>query len=143
METVDLVAMNSMTTEQDVPIGNVTLEQFDLLVEPERSKAVQAAVATIPPDAVAHRCGDFVFVHHAIDLNACDPRLWIVVWSHDPDSGFNLFSKTKGVIGLCDGTVTEFEIDDLPALLIDQNAIRATLNLPPLSDPRKVLHRPN
>ena len=141
VQTSNLVAINSMTTEQDVPIGPGTLADFALLTEPERSQAVKAAVATIPEDAVAHRCGDFVFVHHGIDLNVCDPRLWIVVWSHDPDSGFSWPAKTKVFVGLCDRTVKEFAIDDFPARLAEQNAIRAELGLPPLLDPRKVRHK--
>ena len=142
LATTELVASASMTAEEDVPIGGITLDQFSVLPEPERLKAVREAVATIPEGAVAHRCGDFVFVHHGIDLNACDPRLWIVVWSQNPDSGFTSFSKTRAAIGRCDGTVVEFGIDDLPARLTEQNAIRTELNLPPIPDPRTVRHKP-
>ena len=140
--TIDLIGTKMTTKRRLVPVVNKTLEEFSKLPQTERDAAVEAAIAALPDNVVAHRLGDVVFVHHGIDFNACDVQLWIIVQSPDPNGGATRLPSGKVLIGHCDGTVTAVDDADFPRLLIDQNEVRRKLGLAPLPDPRKLPQTP-
>jgi hypothetical protein len=126
------------TQLSQVPIGNTTLDLFDTLPVSQQQIEVQAAIAQLPPDTIAHRLGDYVFVHHGINIHTADPQLWLVIASPDPSAN----PAFSGVIeiGLRNGQ-TEYHPQQLfSAELQNQNTLRAAAGLAPLPDPATVLH---
>ncbi|MCH8969801.1 MAG: hypothetical protein IIA66_11875 [Planctomycetes bacterium] len=158
-EGFDMVATQSDTFEEDVPVADTNLDKFTKLPSEDISKAVQAAIDALPAGTTAHRLGDFVFTYHGINLANADPGLWLVIESPDPDvnpagatgtvttsrgPGMTTISTTSSggmvVVGLADGSVTALFSRAFSAQLSTQNALRATYNLPPLPDPATVTH---
>ncbi|HEX9832235.1 MAG TPA: hypothetical protein VGA66_03955 [Mycobacterium sp.] len=131
-----------MTYESDVPVVDATLEAYAAWPRPRQRRAEQVAASAVPVGAIAHRLGDFVFTYHGFDLRDADARLWIVIESWDPDAQMGAvgIQETRIAVGIADGTVTEFDQDQLAAKLTEQNALRETLGLPPLPRPRAVRH---
>ena len=123
-------------TAGGVKVGVVSPLQFSLMSEVEQEVATYAAIDTLPRGVTAHRLGDFVFVHHGIDFNTCDARLWIIVQSSDPASPATQLPDAKVLIGYCDGTVESVDDLDFSAALKQQNKVRGKFGLSPLSDPR-------
>jgi hypothetical protein len=102
--------------------------------------AAQAAADAMPANVVAHRLGDYVFTYHGIDSTAADPQLWIVIKSNDPAQNPFNDPNERIAVGLTDGTTTRHSAPRFAAALADQNALRASLGLPPLPIPSQVLH---
>ena len=133
------VTMATDTTEDDVPVVDTNLAKFDMLPQNRRDELVKKTLDVLPAEMIAHRFGDFVFVHHGIDMNNCDPWLWLVILSPDPDT--NTVDMTGSVMaGLCSGTAMSLDGSTFTIALAEQNNIRAKHNLPPLPDPRLVTH---
>ncbi len=88
---------------------------------------------------VFHRLGDFVFTYHGTS-GAWDRQLWSVVMLADPDVNGPPKGTDLVVIGTANMGVTQTTAAELPALLKEQNAYRATLGLEPLPDPATVTH---
>jgi len=135
-----LLATESLTLEDDVPVGDMTLDQFEKLAPPDRWTVVKAAIDALPSGTAAHRLGDFVFTYHGVDLDECDSRLWVVVMAFDPE--LNDVPSDDGLIyvGLADQSVLKIPTEKLAAKLAVQNELRQALNLPLLPDPTQVRH---
>jgi hypothetical protein len=130
---------SSKTTGADVPVGDDTLAGFDNASRATQLSTIGKVVEAVPEGIVAHRLGDFVFTYHGAS-GSWDPQLWSVVMLADPDVNGPPKGTDLVVIGTADGGVTETTAGELPALLEEQNAYRATLELPPLPDPATVTH---
>ena len=143
LHTSDFVSPFSSTTESGVPLDGTTLKKFDSMSPTRQRKTVQAAESALPDGAIAHRLGDFVFTYHGMVLNECDPNLWIVIMSPDPDSAVfpasSPFQQTI-VVGHADGSVEFIPVGLFAVRLSGQNRLRAKENLPPLPDPKTVTH---
>ncbi len=130
---------SSNTTAADVPVGADTLAGFDNASRATQLSTVGKVMEAVPEGIVAHRLGDFVFTYHG-STGAWDPQLWSVVMLADPDVNGPPKDADLVVIGTEGQSVTETTAGELPALLKEQNAYRATLGLPPLPDPATVTH---
>jgi hypothetical protein len=147
---------HSMTTATDptlINIGGTTLDKIDYMPPNRQAAMIQSVANVMPVNVVAHRCGDFVFTYHGIDLNNCDPNLWIVIFSPDPDTnppGTVIVSPGAGAnppgavqqrvhVGLASGA-TRGLASAFAAELAQQNQLRASYNLSPLPDPATVTH---
>jgi hypothetical protein len=135
-----LVSSTSMTTEETVPVGNITLDRLLLAPKDAAGRIAQAVIDALPRGTVAHRLGDFVFTHHGVDFNTADPRLWIVVRWPDPVRNSAVDPNELVCVGLADGTVSMLPQSSMPTALAEQNTLRAAQKLPPLPDPRTVTH---
>ncbi len=69
-----------------------------------------------------------------------DPRLWLVIYSPDPDVNFALQPNDWVAVGRADGTVIPMTVSQFQIKLIGQNALRQAAGLPPLPDPQTVTH---
>ncbi len=139
----DLIGSETATSEEDVTLAGTTLDEFELLPAAKQLTLQQKLLQQMPKSVAAHRLGDFVFVHHGIDLSNCDGQLWIVISSPDPatNSAFMAgLGPAQMAVGLADGKVTTFPMMSLPSQLAQQNKLRAVHNLPPLPDPATVKH---
>jgi hydrogenase maturation factor len=132
----------TMTNEFSVSVGDSNLAMFDTWSSQKQSDFVEKLVSEQPDRTVAHRVGDFVFVHHGINLTEADPELWLVISWADPDSqsaGFGVPGMYLTIeVGKADGTVETIQSQDFSSELADQNALRASLGLPRLPLPTKV-----
>ena len=122
-----------MTSMDSVPVGDRTLGELQWLPPRRQHIAARAAADALPPEAVAHRLGDFIFIHHA-DLENADRRLWVVVRLPDPDVNGRPSAIEPIHVGLADGTVRKLVYLELPVELETQNEHRGALSLPPLPD---------
>ena len=148
--THSFVTALSHTDLQDVPLTpNANLMDYTTSSSLGQSN-IRSAMPAIPPDTIAHRFGDYVFLYHGIDRATADPNLWLFVEWHDPDA-FARFSwhqnspMTSNAIGVAklDGTIEAFTNINDPLwqqAITDQNALRAAANLPPLPDFDQVTH---
>ncbi len=130
---------NDTTTTVDlVPVAGTTLDRIEFLPSKDRASVNEAAVAALPPNAVAHRLGDFVFTYHGIDMRSADPDLWTVIYWPDPFCNGFIEPQTV-VVGLPGGGSRPI-LGDFAAELAAQNQLRALAGLPPLPDPATVSH---
>jgi hypothetical protein len=140
----DFIAPDTMTLQTDVPVGKVTLEDFDVLLASDQAIAAAALVNRLPANTTAYRFGDMVLTYRGIDLNKADPNLWIVIESPDPDVNMTAGPTTLGAglicVGLASGVTSFFAAQTMAAELAAQNALRSKYNLPPLPDPSTVTH---
>ena len=104
------------------------------------SEQAKAAADAMPQNVVAHRLGDFVFTYHGVDSSTGDPSLWIVISSADPVANPNPPLGENIAVGCLDGSVKTFLPHLFASALADQNALRRSVGLPPLPDPRTVTH---
>ncbi len=139
LDPTDMFSKWTATGTAAVMVAGVTLDQLDAMVEPGRSNVVRAAAKALPQNTIAHRVGDFVFVYHGIDVNTCDPRLWLVILSPDPDVNAGLPPLGGRVlVGTCNGSTGGYAGNFFPAALVAQNQVRAQFGLAPLPDPSTV-----
>jgi len=139
----DFVGTHTLTSIDEVPVAETTLEQFITKSEAIKRKLVEMAARQIPPNVSAHRLGDFVFTYHGIDRRHADGRLWVVVFAPETSNvtaGYGVL-----VAGCVDGTTTSVSGprygQQLCSLFLKkQNELRARYGLPPLPDPRTVTH---
>lgn len=140
LTSADFVDATTVTWEENVPIGDTTLDQWDGLTPEQQATEVQAAVAALPADVVAHRVGDYVFTYHGIDLNnPASGQLWIVIFSPDPGANTQTTPLWYSV-GFADGTTLPIQASVFPMSLQMQNILRQQQGLPPLPDPATVTH---
>jgi hypothetical protein len=131
----------SYTMPQSIAIGAHTLDDFRAMTRQERETAVADTVAAMPAGVIAHRLGGYVFTYHGFSLDPpTDPGLWTLLDSHDPGSVYTRHRRFDRHIGLADGSVIRVPHADFDAALADQNALRATHNLPPLPDLETITH---
>ncbi len=146
LTSANLIATNVTGSKgSDVPIARKSLEDFFLMGPDERAAEAQAAVTSMPDGVIAHRLGDLVFTHHGIDMSNPDPRLWIVIFSPNPNpvSARPLPGNIIGTsfpVGTADGRVTHVFLPQYARVLAEQNEVRAELGLAPLPDPLTVTH---
>ena len=114
-------------------VGREQLLNFESLPLERQRAAILDAINALPARPVAHRLGDFAFTYHGINLNNADARLWLVVHVGDGAAPPAVY-----VVGLADNTVKAVAVGDFDAALAEQNALRESLGLPPLPDPRQV-----
>ncbi len=131
---------NTSTSSQDVPVGDITLNDFAGLDQYEAQELVEVIAGRLPEGICAHRLGDFVFTWHGVDASAADPKLWLVIVSPDPVINGQPAPDDHLAVGMVDGTVSEWPLDQLPAELAAQNTLRAQFGLGPLPDPATVTH---
>jgi hypothetical protein len=136
----DLVSFDSLTVAESVPVGSITLAQFDGVSPELREKIAKAAVDGLPEGTIAHRLGDFVFTHHGIDFSRAHPDLWVVIWSPDPDQNPRPQPDDLIALGRAGGTALQVPAAQLPTMLQLQNDRRADFGLPPLPNPLSVTH---
>ena len=84
--------------------------------------------------------GDFVFTYHGVDFENVDSKLWVVVWSPDPDLNVPLNLQDWVAVGMADGTAQAMTVNTLVSALRRQNVVRAAQGLPPLKNPLDVTH---
>jgi hypothetical protein len=119
-----------------VPVGSGTLQDFIDASLQRQTSIAKSVAASLPPNVIAHRLGDYVFTYHGIDFNKADRRLWVIVLAP---------AKQKKPpqtmhVALADGTTMSFPAASLAKELTDQNSLRAKKGLPPLPDPSTVTH---
>lgn len=129
---------------EDVPVGSLTLADFDqspgvALSETQQSAIAQAAAA-LPADVIAHRLGDFVFTYHGIDPTIAPADLWVVIAAPIADPLAPASPIAEFVIGTVGSGVEAIAAADFPAALAKQNDLRARFNLAPLPPPETVTH---
>lgn len=132
----------SGTNPMNIPVGSADLQTFQNAGPAQRTQLAREAVAALPPGTIAHRLGDLVFTYHGIDLADPDPGLWLVIYWRDPfmNAAPPGFVDDTVIVGLADGTSRTIAPEDFPAALEEQNALRATHDLPPLPDPDTITH---
>jgi hypothetical protein len=135
LSTDHFVTFDSLTMRENVPLGGITLAQFDGLTSARKRETVQSVVSLLPERVTAHRLADFVFVYHGIKLASRDPALWLVIWSPDPSQNPPFQWEDRIPIGLANGEVIQVQVAHLTEALSKQNNLRAAQDLPPLVNP--------
>jgi hypothetical protein len=144
--TLNFVSQGSTTGEIDIPVTDITLDEFGFLPPNRQQIAAQAAADLLPPNTVAHRLGDFVFTYHGVDLSSPPAgdggrsTRWCLVLLPDPDVNGPPNASRAVFIGLADGSVVQMTYGELAAALTAENQARAADGLPPLPDPATVTH---
>jgi hypothetical protein len=101
------------------------------------AQAVAAGNAALGTSVPAHRVGGFVFMYHGVDLRKPDPALWLVALTDHPVGGVP--SSQRYWVGMGNNGWLFIGPDEAEAALLRQNALRESLGLPPIPDPRSVL----
>ena len=137
---MEFVAFDSLTAAESVPLGDVSLAQFDQAPPEQKQAIAQAIIERLPQEIIAHRLGDFVFTYHGIGLATPDPNLWVVVWSPDPSQNPRPKPEDALTIGLAGGDIITHRLAELPERWAAQNRLRTDLGLPPLTRLSAVTH---
>jgi hypothetical protein len=124
-----------------LPGAGITLSAYQFLPTNRSRITANTIVAAQPANVIAHRVGDVVFTHHGMNLNSPSPGLWIAVICPDPDQptspgvrvGGGVFSAIAPVAIMADGSFSVIS-PNLASAMPAQNALRASLGLPPLPD---------
>lgn len=138
--TTDLFIDAARPGKLGPPFAGTTLDEFDYLSDERKEAVVQACVDALPDNVVAHRLGDFVFVHHGAELAQPEPRLWLVLMWVDPGSDQRPPAPRRVVVGRADGTVEWVDAASFETRFEGQNQLRAGLGLPPIPHPHDVRH---
>ncbi len=138
------VVEGSLLALEDVPVGPLTLADFDeatgsALDESQRSAIAQAAAA-LPPDVIAHRLGDFVFTCHGIDPTIAPADLWVVLAAPLTDPLAPTDPTAQIIVGKVGSGVEAIPAGEFSAALQKQNDLRARFNLAPLPLPESITH---
>ena len=137
----DFASADTYSTADAVLVTlDISLVDFRGLPSDSQKSAAQKAIDALPKGVIAHRLGDFVFTYHGVDFENADPKLWVVVWSPDPDLNMPLNLQDWVAVGLADGTAQAMTVSTLLSALSSQNAVRAAQGLPPLKSPLDVTH---
>lgn len=140
LRAADFTTADSMSAARAISVGEVSLVKFDVLA-PERQRSIVSSVReALLRGTIAHRLGDFVFTHQGIDLSASDPRLWVVIWSPDPDQNAALQTLDTIPVGVASGEVIQVKTVSFLEALSEQNTIRVEHGLAPLDNPFAVTH---
>lgn len=127
------VGATTPTKQDDVPIGDTTLDYFTALSLEREQQVIQDCIDALPQPTAAHRLGDFIFTHHGIDLaNPPSTKLWILIAVRAHSQG-NLPSGPI-IVGKADGTIEFLQSIDFERSLTIQNTLRSKNNLPPIPD---------
>ena len=94
----------------------------------------------IPEDVIAHRFGDYVFIHLPAEIELYDPQLWLLLMVRDPAAHGPPAAADAVHVVLSDSSILELTYGELAAELKSQNEYRALLELPPLPDPATIMH---
>lgn len=138
LDADDVIHAYTATTLSDVPVGDITLDEFILLTSEEQAAMAQAAADALPDDVVAHRLGDLVYTHHGFTPST-DFNLWVLIISPDPVANpFDLSIDESIWVVLSSGSVEQFDTMDFGDALDEQNALRADYDLAPLPDPADI-----
>jgi hypothetical protein len=137
-----LLLPDTATVPTAIGIGDLTLNSFGSLSLPEQDRAVaiSAAIASLPPDVVAYRLGDFVFTYPGMDFQRLNQKLWTVIAWPDPDANPAAGTPAEVIVGLLDGSTTRLYGAQMEWFLEDQNALRVKNGLAPLPHPQTVRH---
>ncbi len=133
---MDFIGSQTSTYEIDVPLADITLDDFQYLPPNRKLMAAQKAADALPANVIAHRVGDFVFTYHGIDLTNADPGLWLVIFSPDPDT--NAPSIIVPYAAGADGQAVS--IGAIATELAAQNQLRSHYGLSPLPRPNTITH---
>ena len=142
LEPDDFVLEGSLTDPSQIRVGHTDLATLPTLPLDERRAAAQAAADALPDDVVAHRLGDFVFMHQrcraggeelpARQRQVALSRLRSVVASPDPD--FNPRGTPRHYWDLWE------RLRGWGPHVLEQNKRRGELGLAPIPQPRTVKH---
>jgi len=137
----EYVSPFTITDDQLVMIGDVSLSDMRMMDADELTAHIDAVRAAMPDDVVAHRIGDMVFTYHGITLDTTDSSLWIVVLVQPADAVIGYsgspFSNQVTVV-MADGSTISHPMDQFFTALENQNALRTSMGLPELPDPRGI-----
>ena len=111
------------------PLGSV-----DLLAWGSKS-SLRSSPDALPSNVTVHRCGDYVFTYHGVDLIQASAELWLVIQCLDPTSNESCWQSESVFVGFADGVVRGFPVNNFPSELAEQNNIRVRFGLPPVPDP--------
>jgi len=129
---------------EDVPVGSLTLADFQNIAGRSLSESQQAAIdeanAALPADVIAHRLGDFVFAYHGVDQTTASQELWVVIAAPLPDPALTASPSAMIVVGKVGSGTEAIPMSNFAASLQAQNALRARFNLPPLPMPETITH---
>jgi hypothetical protein len=147
----DITDPNWFTRASSDTLGGKPVIQFGTgSGAPTGAAAAKAAIAALPSDAIAYRVGDTVFTNPGIDPTAIPAGhraadLWLAIESPDPAAPPRPATPigpsptaTTITVALANGTTRTFNAALLRTELGIQNALRATVGLPPLPDPATV-----
>lgn len=124
-----------------IPLGEATLDDYGVSSFREQQRMIDAAVALLPDNVVAHRFGDFVFTYHGIDSQSPPAGLWLFVGIEDPEVNDSSMAIDPVFISRSDYMVESIPRDDLPVAIEQQNELRANYGLAPLpTDLLEVTH---
>lgn len=149
----DFIAPDSATAPENIRVGHTNLAALATLPVEERWAAVRAEAESLPPNVVAHRVGDLVFVYHGVKpaLQACGKRCavseselwWFVItrayeFTSPPRPGTDIWlgaARSKAVhYEEFVGPVNRRRDGALP----QQNLLRQSLGLCPFTSPTLV-----
>jgi hypothetical protein len=135
----DLLLPASATTADKVRIGEAQLNAIQAWPSEAQAVAVRDAIASLPPDVVAYRLGDFVFTYPGMDFQRLNRQLWTVIAWPDPDAN-PAGTPTEVIVGLLDGSTSRLYGAQMEWFLEDQNALRVKNGLAPLPHLQTVRH---
>lgn len=140
MDPDDVIHPHTMTVLSDIPVGDITLNEFEYLSVERQLQLARDASDALPDDVTAHRLGDVVFTHHGLTPNA-HFNLWIAIISPDPDANPGQ-TDIDAMIWVClaSGAVDEHLSEDFEWALDLQNRLRAEYGLDPLPHPSTIRH---
>jgi hypothetical protein len=141
LQPSDFVTGFSMTTLNDIPVGDRTLWDLVMMPRGERDEHIQYAAQQLPANVIAHRVGDVVFTYHGIDMVNPPSDLWIAVVC--PDANLNTVWDPAGetyFVMTGSGITRSISGDTFRIELADQNALRQSAGLDPLPDVRDLTH---
>lgn len=140
LATPNFTSMFTGTDPARIQFAGAPLDQIDYLAPNRQRLTIQSVASAMPANTIAHRCGDFVFTYHGIDLRTADPGLWVVVFSPDPTFNQFVAAVSELHVGRADGTTAALT-GSISAELARQNQLRASYNLAPLPHPATVTHQ--
>ncbi|MFQ5491090.1 MAG: hypothetical protein ACE5GE_10240 [Phycisphaerae bacterium] len=135
-----LFGVGTDTIEEEVPIAGTTLDKFVALPTSQRTSLARSAADALPPNTVAHRLGDFLFINGAAQVSTANAPLWVILFWPDPDRNDPLQPSDQIIVGQSDGNVLPISYGQFPVILQLQNQLREILGLPPLPDLSQVTH---
>ena len=131
---------SSRTTPSDIPLGDVTLQDFQSMSVAQQLRAASDVIDAVPEDVIAYRFGDFIFTYPGVDTALQDPDLWLVVMLPDPDVNPAPQPDDAVYIAKCGFIVDQIRFGELAAALRKQNTHRVNNGLPALPDLTTITH---
>lgn len=117
--------------------ADLAIETIALLDSSQLRAVGKHAAALLPPRVIAHRVGDMVFTYHGFNPGGADAAdFWVLVEAPE-DAAEN--SPVRVV--RTDGVPYMVTAPSWTQAVEEQNALRISLDLPPIPDPRRVTYR--